>query len=1240
MSSSKVLRMVLAFVSLTCFAAGARAQATWHVDDDASSGGDGTTWATAYNSLSTALTAAQSGDQIWVAAGTYRPTSETDRMATFQLKNGVEIYGGFDGTETSLGERAGLFDQTILSGDIGTVDDNSDNSYHVVTGSGTDTTPLLDGLTITAGNADGATPSNYGGGMYNDAGSPTVYNCTFSGNTADSRGGGMYNRFSSPTVTNCTFTGNSAYGGGGMYNHFSSPTVTNCTFTGNSAYGAGGMYNWESSSPTVANCTFSSNQADYGGGMFNSNSSATVTNCAFSGNTADSRAAGMYNRYSSPTVANCTFTGNSTREGGGMYNRESSSPTVTNCTFSSNQADYGGGTFNHDSSPTVTNCIFWGDTGGEIYNEDSTPTVTYSDIHGGYAGGGNIDEDPLFVRAPDPGADRAWGTEDDDYGDLHLQDTSPCINAGDNRAVPGDIATDFEGDERIQQCRVDMGVDETEHARDCNGNGEADACDLDPTDPDGNGEVSRDCNNNGVPDECETLPSPIYVDDSAAAGLNDGSSWTDAFLELSSALVLAECTGTATEIWVATGNYKPTSGTDRTATFRLKSGVTVLGGFAGCGAVDPDERDIHLYETLLSGDIRRLNDNSDNSYHVVTGSGTDATAVLDGFVVTGGNANQDRLPHCAGGGMYNDTGSPTVTNCTFSGNSAEYSGGMFNYTRSSPTVTNCAFKGNTAYLWHGGGMYNYLNSNPIVTNCTFIGNSATSSSQESHGGGMFNSTRSSPTVTNCTFSDNSATSRGGGMYNYKRSSPTVTNCTFSGNSAEYGGGGMHNHTESDPIVTNCTFSGNSAEWYGGGMYNVSSSSPTVTNCTFTGNAAYLWHGGGMYNSGLSSPTVTKCTFEGNEANYGGGMYNSQSSSPTVTNCTFSGNQADYGGGMGSWAATPTAVNCVFTGNSVSYSGGGMYNYSSSPTVTNCTFSGNAGQWGGGIYMNLASPTIANTIIAFNSSGIHQDHVGTPTLRYNCVYGNTAYDYDGLSDPTGTDGNIAADPVFVQNPHPGPDGLWGTLDDDLGDLQLSSGSPCIDAGDNDAVPPDTPDLDGDSDTEEPLPLDLAGAPRFLDDPTSPDTGNPGATGPPVVDMGAYENAVWCGNGVVDPGEECDDGPDNSDTEPDACRSDCRLPWCGDDVVDTGEECDTGPDKSDTEPDACRTDCRQSWCGDGVVDAGEECDDGNAQSGYGCDATCHIEPEVIPTVSQWGLTVMALLLLSGLKIKFGQRRSAHA
>ncbi len=131
------------------------AQATWYVNDDGDPANGCTSWGDACPDLQTAPGQAVCGDPIRVAMGTYKPTSGTDRTVTFQLITGVEVYGGFDDTETTLEERAGLFDQTILSNDIGTTGDSSDNGYHVVTGSGTDATAVLDGFTITGGKVDG-----------------------------------------------------------------------------------------------------------------------------------------------------------------------------------------------------------------------------------------------------------------------------------------------------------------------------------------------------------------------------------------------------------------------------------------------------------------------------------------------------------------------------------------------------------------------------------------------------------------------------------------------------------------------------------------------------------------------------------------------------------------------------------------------------------------------------------------------------------------------------------------------------------------------------------------------------------------------------------------------------------------------------------------------------------------------------------------------------------------------------
>jgi len=198
-----------------------------YVDAGATGVNNGLTWPGAYRFLQDGLSAADSDDQIWVAGGVYGPDRDSahpdgsgERDATFQLKNGVAIYGGFPPGGGEWAARDILAYPTVLSGDLNENDgpdfsNNDENSYHVVTGSGTDATAILDGFTIMAGNANHSYNNSppfdlgihYGGGMVNSYGSPTLANCTFAGNTSD-HGGGMANYSSSPMLEDCVFAGN------------------------------------------------------------------------------------------------------------------------------------------------------------------------------------------------------------------------------------------------------------------------------------------------------------------------------------------------------------------------------------------------------------------------------------------------------------------------------------------------------------------------------------------------------------------------------------------------------------------------------------------------------------------------------------------------------------------------------------------------------------------------------------------------------------------------------------------------------------------------------------------------------------------------------------------------------------------------------------------------------------------------------------------------------------------------
>jgi hypothetical protein len=562
-----------------------------------------------------------------------------------------------------------------------------------------------------------------------------------------------------------------------------------------------------------------------------------------------------------------------------------------------------------------------------------------------------------------------------------------------------------------------------------------------------------------------------------------------------------------TEIHVAQGTYLPDrdeaspGGTgDREATFQLIDGVALMGGYAGSGEPDPDARDVGLYVTVLSGDLlgNDLPDfmnNGENSYNVATGTGTDPTAVLDGFTITAGNANgpdPGDLNWVRGAGMWNLTGSPTLRRCRFEHNyAASFGGGAYNRVNSSPLIEDCRFTGNVSGV-SGGAMFNYNGSLPQIIACTFVSNHASGGS----GGAMFNQLASDVTITGCTFDGNSGI--GGGAILSTGSSATISGCAFSSNVATGGpGGAVSNFDGSNPVIADSSFTNNDAgQFNGGAIINLTNSHATVTGCTFSGNTGYGGGairnsensraaidnctfanniasniGGGVSNY-LSNATLVDCTFDDNTALAGGGLYN-YTSSPIIRGCAFRSNQttgAGVGGGVvNSTGASPSITNCLFAGNSAGGSGGGLVNaIDSNPTIANCTIVDNTtANMGGGVYTTdfyggHSTPVVANCIVYGNNDGQIVDHAGSvTTVSYSNVQG-------GHPGP----GNIDADPLFVD-----------------AEGRLSAGSPCIDAAHNWLIAGlATTDLDGN--------------PRFADDPATPDTG---CGVPVVVDMGAYEFA---------------------------------------------------------------------------------------------------------------------------------------
>lgn len=416
---------------------------TIYVDTNASGSDTGADWSNAFTNLQDGLASSSSGDEIWVAQGTYYPG--TARSDTFQLVSGVVLYGGFASGD-AFGDRDWINKETILSGDIGTQGVLTDNSYHIITST---TNVNINGFTVRDGYADGTAPDDQGAAFTHtvnySGSSKTIENCLFLDNFATNRGGAIYiyDTDANETIKNCTFRGNHAYDRGGAI-HRNDPNVayanfyiSDCTFIDNSTatlvnskgYGAA-IYLYHAY-PKITNCVFSGNSARYGGGIATENANYRayaghgVFNSIFSDNYGYSAGGAVAARGMMP-IKNSVFFGNSTTESGGALSLISdifASPNlpvtgsvfggnyshryggaidlygakntniVVNCTFVENEqvasydARYGGGALNirNGSIMDVKNCIFWQNTaavgrGDSIYSNVGTGMVSYCDI--------------------------------------------------------------------------------------------------------------------------------------------------------------------------------------------------------------------------------------------------------------------------------------------------------------------------------------------------------------------------------------------------------------------------------------------------------------------------------------------------------------------------------------------------------------------------------------------------------------------------------------------------------------------------------------------------------------------------------------------------------------------------------------------------------------------------------------------------------------------------------------------
>jgi hypothetical protein len=395
--------------------------------------GTGMSWRFAYRDLQDALERARvgRGSEIWVAAGTYKPTAEPNYYATFHLVDGVPIYGGFSGNETGTSQRnfADANNETILDGQIV----NNDRVIHVVTADGVEDA-VVDGFTIRGSYDFCVYDYCYpGAGVFLNDANIAVVNCKFIDNYI--RGIDCYH--SGLVITNSTFDGNNKtqYA---IYANWSDVELTDCTVKNHTSYDY---------SIGVDNTNISMNHSviehNYGTGLVClSGSSLNLTNSVIRFN----KNCGIYlQNMSSATIKNSLIHNNAGDYGYGIFlTGQSAQLLVRNNTIVHNPL-YG---IYSDSivEPNIVNCILYYNGTQIGSNRGPLQNVRYSCVQGGYNGTGNISDDPNFMNPGDP-------------NDLHIDVNSHCIGAGDpNSNYSGE--TDIDGEGRVKYGRVDMGADE------------------------------------------------------------------------------------------------------------------------------------------------------------------------------------------------------------------------------------------------------------------------------------------------------------------------------------------------------------------------------------------------------------------------------------------------------------------------------------------------------------------------------------------------------------------------------------------------------------------------------------------------------------------------------------------------------------------------------------------------------------------------------------------------------------
>ncbi len=564
--------------------------------------------------------------------------------------------------------------------------------------------------------------------------------------------------------------------------------------------------------------------------------------------------------------------------------------------------------------------------------------------------------------------------------------------------------------------------------------------------------------------------SVLHVDGDASPG-GDGSSWETAYTNLFVALDAAGNDEMVDQIWVAEGIYTPDRGQgDREDTFEMVDGVSLYGGFAG-NETSLDDRVPGAHSTILSGDfdgndvvvpptgqgrgeipdLPEFQNYDENAHHVVSGRDLTMPTRVDGFTIRGGNADFDGDAFTGGAGMILERSNASVSDCVFEFNRCGLEepdvggfGGALFLRVGDYEITDCLFLTNRGMNGGAMGIYSPGETQPVtarIAGCEFDGNFA----EQQTGGAIWSASVLDLVVIDCIFRDNFA-QYGGAIIDSEPRQPaskTFLGCRFVGNrSLVQAGAVWHWRTTAEPdsemaLFQDCYFEDNSTSGGVGGGILFWSADAAVIRSHFVNNSGVF--GGGLCQ--VQSPI------------------HSRAGDLDVFGSLFHGNEAQHGGAVFASRCDELRIGSnTFTQNSVTGTGGAVH-----------------------FNQGAAAAAVSNNILWNNDAAGGQTEedqiIGQPRNMTFCLV-------QGLVDPG--QGNIDGDPMFTDP---------STLD-----FRVGMGSIAIDAGTNALVPADVGDLDEDGDRLEPLPLDFAGNPRFVDDPQTVDTG---MGTPPLVDIGAFE-----------------------------------------------------------------------------------------------------------------------------------------